>query len=105
MAVFEQLPGYLALSFRQGDDFTTNVAFDFNALNYSWQADVRSTITGESVQQITVTVTDAASGEMTLSLTDEQTADLPAGTWGWTLVGSAGGVKRTYLSGFVEVIG
>jgi len=105
MAVFEQLPGYLALSFRQGDDFTTTVDFDFNVTGYTWQADVRSTITGESVEEISVTVTDAAAGQMTLSLTDEETAALPAGTWGWTLVGTAGGVKRTYFSGFVEVTG
>lgn len=103
MAVFEQLPGYLSLAFRQGDDFSATIDFSINVTGYSWQADIRSPITGESVEELTVTATNAASGILVVSLTDTETEALPAGTWSWTLVGTVGGVTRTYFSGFVEV--
>lgn len=104
MALFEQLPGYLGLAFRRGDDFTTTVDFNIPTTGFSWSAQIRSPITGEAVQAITVANTNTAAGVITLSLTDTQTDSLPAGTWGWTLVGTVSGVTRTYFSGFVEVV-
>jgi hypothetical protein len=104
MAFLEQLPGYLGLAFRRGDDFTTTIDFDIPTTGFTWSAQIRSQITGEAVQAITVANTDTDTGLITLSLTDEETDGLPAGTWGWTLVGTVSGVKRTYFSGFVEVI-
>ena len=104
MALLEQLPGYLGLAFRRGDDFTTTIDFDFATTGFSWSAQIRSPITGEAVQAITVANTNTATGLVTISLTDEQTEELPAGTWGWTLVGTVGGLTRTYYSGFVEVV-
>jgi hypothetical protein len=103
MAVFEQLPGYLSLAFRRGDDFTATVDFNVNTTGFTWSAQIRSPITGEAVQAVSVANTDPTAGIVTLSLTDEQTEALPEGTWGWTLVGTVGGVTRTYFSGFVEV--
>jgi hypothetical protein len=103
MAVFEQLPGYLSLAFRRGDTFTATVDFDVNTTGLTWEAQIRSPVTGEAVQAVTVTNTDPTAGIVTLSLTDEQTDGLPEGTWSWTLVGETGGVRRTYFSGFVEV--
>ena len=104
MALYQQLPGYLGLTFRRGDDFTAVIDFDIPTTGFSWSAQIRSTITGEAVQAITVANTNAATGVVTISLTDTQTDALPAGTWGWTLVGTVSGVTRTYFSGFVEVI-
>lgn len=104
MPLFEQLPGYLGLAFVRGDDFTTTIDFDIPTTGFSWVADIRSPITGEAVQAITVVNTNAATGVVTLSLTDTQTDALPAGTWSWTLVGTVSSVTRTYFSGFVEVI-
>lgn len=104
MPLFEQLPGYLGLAFRRGDDFTTTIDFDIPTTGFSWVADIRSPITGEAFQAITVVNTNAATGVVTLSLTDTQTDALPAGTWSWTLVGTVSSVTRTYFSGFVEVI-
>jgi hypothetical protein len=103
MALLEQLPGYLALAFRQGDDFACTVDFDIDVTGYTWEAQIRSPITGEEVQEITVTASNPSAGVITLGLSELATEALPAGTWGWTLVGTVGGVSRTYFSGFVEV--
>lgn len=103
MAVYQQLPGYLSLAFRRGDTFTATVDFDIDTTSFTWEAQIRSPVTGEAVQAVTVAETDPSAGIVTLSLTDEQTDALPEGTWSWTLVGEAGGVRRTYFSGFVEV--
>jgi hypothetical protein len=101
----EQLPGFLSLALRQGDTFSTTIDFNIAVTGISWEAAIRSTVTGETVDTMTVTVTNASTGVLVLSLTDEETEALPVGVWGWTLVGTISGTKRTYFSGFLEVTG
>jgi hypothetical protein len=105
MPTYQQLPGYLSLAFRRGDDFSATVDFNVNTTGFTWEAQIRSPVTGEAVQAVTVANTNPGAGIVTLSLTDQQTEALPEGTWSWTLVGEVSGVKRTYFSGFVEVVG
>jgi hypothetical protein len=62
-------------------------------------------VTGTAVASFVTSVTDAAAGQVNVSLTDTQTAALAAGTYGWRLDWVApGGVQRTALSGTVEVV-
>lgn len=104
MATFDQLPGTLNLAFRAGDEFAALVDFSVSISNYSVTAEILSTITGQSVLPITTSIVDAASGQVNLALSETQTASLPPGTYRWILYWDApGSVRRTMLSGYVEV--
>jgi hypothetical protein len=105
MATYAQLPGSMNLAFRRGNDFATVIDFDGTTLvGYAVTASVVSQVTGATVVPMTTTVADAAAGQVGVSLTDTQTAAMPAGTYGWRLDWTApGDVKRTALQGTVEV--
>ena len=105
MPVAANLPGYLALAFRKGDSYGTLVDFSINVTGHTWDATVYSLTTGASVVEPTVTVVNAASGQVNVGLTHTQTATLAAGTYGWRLESIApGDTRRTYLQGVVEVV-
>lgn len=105
MPTYEQLPGSLGLSLRKGDELGTTVDFTpTNLTGYTVTSDIISLVTGAVVQPITVAVTNATAGIVNISLTETQTGALPVGTLGWRLEWLApGDVKRTALSGMVEV--
>ena len=104
-STYAQLPGTMNLSFKRSNDFAT--AIDFNGttlVGYTVTATVTSLVTGASVVPFTTTVTDASAGQVSIALSDTQTAALPAGTYGWQLDWTApGSIQRTALSGTVEV--
>lgn len=105
MALASQTPGQLAISFRSGDEFTTLLDFSIATTSYTWSAEVYSVVTGDVLQNPTVTVVSAANGQVNLSWTEVQTAALAAGTYGcrvmWTAPGDA---RRTVLDGMLEVL-
>lgn len=102
---YSQLPGQLSLAFRRGDEFGTVVDFDVSLASHTVSSEIHSLVTGASVLSFTTTLVDAAAGRANIALTETQTASLPAGTYGWRLEWVAPGeVKRTALSGFVEVV-
>ena len=104
MSTYSQLPGTMNLSFRRANDFATLIDFDVSLVSYSVTSSITSLVTGASVVPFTTTVTDASAGQVSIALTDTQTAALPAGTYGWQLDWTApGSVQRTALSGTVEV--
>jgi hypothetical protein len=95
----------LSLAFRRGDEFGTIVDFDVSLSSHTVSSEIHSLVTGGSVLPFTTTLVDAAAGRVNIALTEMQTASLPAGTYGWRLEWVAPGeVKRTALSGFVEVV-
>lgn len=104
MPTFEQLPGELSLSFVRGDDFSCLVDFTIALTGYTVTSSITSLITGLEIVSPTTTVTNAANGQVTVSLTDTQTAALPRGTYGWSMEWVAAGTTRTALSGYVEVV-
>jgi hypothetical protein len=93
------------LAYKRANDFSTLIDFDGTTLvGYTVTASMVSLVTGSSVQAFTTSVTDAAAGQVNVSLTDTQTAALPAGTYGWRLDWTApGDIQRTALQGTVEV--
>ena len=104
MNTFRQLPGQMSLAFRRGDDFSATVDFDISLSGYTVSSSVTSLVTGSPVIPLTTSVFDAATGKVSISLTDTQTVSLPHGTYGWQLGWVApGDVKRTALTGVVEV--
>jgi len=104
-ATYTQLPGTMNLSFKRANDFGTVIDFDGTTLvGYTVTASMTSLVTGATVVPFTASVVDASAGQVNISLTDTQTAALPAGTYGWQLDWTApGSVQRTALSGTVEV--
>lgn len=103
---YEQLPGRLDLTFRRGDEVSTEI--DFNPISlagFTMAASVVSVASGSTVTQVATTMVDAAAGRVNIGLTDEQTSALATGTYRWELTANDGLARRTYLSGFVEVIG
>lgn len=101
---FSLLPGTMNLAFKRGGDFGSLIDFNVSLASYSVSATVTSLVTGATVIPFTTTLADAAAGQVSVSLTDTQTASLAAGTYGWQLDWTApGSVQRTALSGTLEV--
>jgi hypothetical protein len=104
MPTFDQLPGTLNVSFRKGD--TLSVEVDFTPTSFSGStvsASLISTITGGVVRQMATTLVNASQGIVNVSLTQQQSAALDAGTYKWELTATDGTAKRSYMTGFVEV--
>jgi len=103
MATYVQQPGTMGLSFRAGDSFSTLIDFDpISLVGHTVSSQIVSLVTGQSVTPLTTLVTDAAGGKVNVSLTSQQTASLPVGSYGWEIVWD-NGAKRTALSGVCEV--
>jgi hypothetical protein len=101
---YSVLPGSMPLAFRRSNDFSALIDFDTSLVGYQVTATLTSLVTGSTVVPFTTTLADASAGQVSVSLTDTQTAALASGTYGWTLDWTApGGIQRTALSGTVEV--
>lgn len=105
MASYSQLPGVLNLSVKAGDDFATTVDFDVNLTGYTTYVSLSSLVTGTEVTPISSSVTNAANGQVLISLTDVQTSSLAPGSYRWNMKWTASnGDVRTALGGVLEVI-
>ncbi len=115
---YEITPAELNLVGIKGDEFSVSLNFSISLTNYTWTAFVfESTrtvnnaypsgidIQGTTAESFNVNVTDAADGEMTLTLQETQTDALdPIKTYRWLLRGVApGAITRTYVSGSFTV--
>lgn len=105
MATYDQRPGPMHLCFNRANDFSTVVDFDgMTLVGYTVSAVVTSLVTGNTVSAMAASITDAALGKCSVSLTDTQTSSLAAGTYGWRLNWVApGDIQRTALKGTMEV--
>lgn len=75
-----------------------------NIAGYSFAAQIRTT-TGTLVQSMTCTVTNAAAGLFTISLTGAQTSAMTAGTlYVWSLEQTLSSVVSELLRGYVNVV-
>jgi hypothetical protein len=90
---------------KRANDFSALIDFNGTDLvGYAVTANLTSLVAGATVMPFTTTLVDASAGQVSVGLTDTQTAALAAGTYGWQLDWTApGGVQRTALSGTVEV--
>lgn len=103
MPVAEQNPGRLNLAFKRGDFFSTAIDFSNDLTGKTVTAALLSVPQHQAVGSFTVTPTNLASGQVNVSMSAEATAELEVGTYGWSLVWSAGAEVRTALEGYVEV--
>jgi hypothetical protein len=105
MSTYSVLPGTMNLAFKRSGDFSALVDFDIALTSYTVTASMTSLVSGSVVQAFTTAVSDASAGQVSVSLSDTQTAALAAGTYGWQLDWVApGSVQRTALAGTVEVV-
>lgn len=103
-------PAILHLDIYQDDDFVKALQFtdvdgaatDITA--WTLKAEIRNTPGGAVVvETFTITKTDAANGEIELSLTDAETLAVAAGSYAWDLERVLGAATRTLLAGKVTV--
>ena len=94
----------------QGATFTTTVTVTdsngdaVNLSGYSVAAQIRKTFLSSSATAFTATISNASSGEITISLTDTQTAALEAGRFVYdVLITASGGTKTRVVEGQVTV--
>lgn len=114
---FNALPGSLNISLTTGDEFGMLSDLSIDTTGFTWTAIVYETATsvsfvnpsgvstqGTTAATFTVTVVNAAAGQVNLSLTEVQTVALnPATNYRWYLRGvSSAMVTRTYLSGTLK---
>jgi len=104
MATFAQLPGTLNIAVTRGDTVNVDIEFDISIVGYTISASLVSVVTGVVIGPLTVNVTSASSGLVTLSMTPSYTAGLAVGTYLWDFSWQEpGGDIRKVISGFVEV--
>lgn len=118
MASYSVLPAQLDISCLKGDEFGASFSFSIDITGYAWSAEVFETTRavtsqypggintqGNTAETITVSVTDAAAGELNIALTETQTGNLSETTlYRWFLRGVAPStVTRTYVSGSFSV--
>jgi hypothetical protein len=117
MSEFIALPGPLNISLTVGDEFGMLADLSIDTTGFTWTAIVYETATtvsfvnpsgvstqGATAAAFSVTVVNAAAGQVNLSLTELQTVALsPSTSYRWYLRGvSPGIVTRTYLSGTLK---
>jgi hypothetical protein len=104
MALATQLPGSGSVSFVRGDDWGATFDFDIDTTGYSWSASILSVVTDAVIVSPAVAVISAASGQVSVSLSDTQTALLAPGTYRLRLRATAPGDSiRRASEGLVEV--
>ena len=109
MAEFSLLPGQLALKTRRGDEFSAVVTLSqggsaFSLSGYTVAASITSLVDGSAVDDFTASVVSATAGTVSISLQENETSALAAGSYAWSLRWIApGAVTRTALAGVIEV--
>jgi len=104
MPSYDQTPGSLNMAFNRGDDVAALIDFSNSLVSYTVTAGITSLVTGLDVQPLAVSIVSATAGQVTVSLSDTQTAGLARGTYGWSLKWTESNSTRTALTGFVEVL-
>lgn len=102
---------YVELTLDQGTTFETSVSLandDQTAINvtgYSFSSQIRkSYYSTNAVANITVTVVDASTGNVKLSMTSANTANVRAGRYLYDLLMTdTGGVKTRVIEGVITV--
>ena len=94
----------------QGATFTTTVTVSdangdaVNLSGYSVAAQIRKTFLSSSATAFTATISNASSGEITISLSPTQTTALEAGRFVYdVLITASGGTKTRVVEGQVTV--
>lgn len=104
MASALQTRSPLHVAFHRGNDFSAGVDFSIATTGYTWVAEVYSLNTGEVLAYPTVTVVNAAAGQVSLAIPVAVGNTLPIGTLGLRIRWTAPGGVRDVLGGTCEVL-
>lgn len=102
---------YVELTIDQGATFSTSVDLSnddgtaINVANYTFQSQIRkSYYSANATANLTITVLDAANGNVKLSMTPANTANIKAGRYLYDIkMTDTGGVTTRVLEGIVTV--
>lgn len=105
------MAGFVELTIEQGANFSTTVTVNdsngssTNLTNYSAAAQLRKSYYSTTANAFTVTVTDAAAGEITMSITSANTANLTPGRYVYDLlITSPTNVKTRVIEGIATIL-
>jgi len=105
MATYSQTPGLLNIKAVTGSHFSCQLNFGVDLSSYSFDSSiVLQEYPVKREQEITVTIDNAVSGIITLSLTESQTAEIGSlSNKKWYLNWVTGGIRQTILAGRFEL--
>ena len=105
------MAGFAELTLEQGASFTTTVTVNgsdgspTNLLNYTAAAQMRKSYYSTTANNFTVTVSNAAAGELTMAMTAANTANLTPGRAVYDLlITSPTNVKTRVVEGIVTIL-
>jgi hypothetical protein len=103
--------GYSELFLEQGATFNTSITLDdvsgvaFNLVNYTATSQMRKSYYTSSYHTITSTITNAANGEITLSITAANTTNITPGRYVYDLrITSPSNTVTRIVEGIVTVL-
>lgn len=104
MATVSATPGTLNVVVKQGRAVSQLLDFSIALTGYTFSAEIVSAVTFATVQALTVTPVNLATGQINVGLSAGNAANVAAGTYLWRLVWTPpSGDARTALEGIWEV--
>lgn len=103
------MAGYVALQLDQHASFSRVIRITSangasqNLVNYTANMQLRKSYYTTSANTMTTTITDAANGQITLSMTAAETANLTPGRYVYDVMVTGGGISQRMLEGIVVV--
>jgi hypothetical protein len=103
--------GFVELTIEQGANYSTTVTVNdsngspTNLTNYTAAAQLRKSYYSTTATEFTVAVTDAAAGQITMSITSANTANLAPGRYVYDLlITSPTSVKSRVIEGIATIL-
>jgi hypothetical protein len=103
--------GFVELTIEQGANYSTTVTVNdsngspTNLTNYTAAAQLRKSYYSTTATEFTVAVTDAAAGQITMSITSANTANLTPGRYVYDLlITSPTSVKSRVIEGIATIL-
>jgi hypothetical protein len=105
MATVSATPGTLNIIVKQGQAVSQLLDFSISLTGYTFSAEIVSAVTFATVQALTVSTVNLATGQVNVGLSAAAAANVAAGTYLWRLVWTpAAGNAQTALEGIWEVV-
>ena len=105
MATVSATPGTLNIVVKRGEAVSQLLDFSISLTGYTFSAEIVSAVTFATVQALTVSTVNLATGQVNVGLSAANAANVAAGTYLWRLVWTpAAGNHQTALEGIWEVV-
>jgi len=98
MKKIDQVPAVVHVAIYQGDSWTASLDFNLDLTGYTIAATITPADASDPVS-LAIAETDLANGQYSVTLSDSQSASLPAGYHKWTIAMSDDETDRTYVCG------